>query len=396
MNKKRFCIIILISLILVGCEKDIETKKSIITETNSDMTKNDSEKNEKTEIFDKIISFQIDEKDKIKQWAFRNDGTFNYFVNDIENWGDDTQKPCVNIDINYSNTNLKRESAETIIAIIDTSFSINKFSMIDNVWTNPNEIADDGLDNDHNGYIDDIHGYNFCEMNNLIENDAIHGTAILGLMCAKPKIEGYENIIGDYDIKVMCIKTLNDSSESASISSVTEAIKYAEENGAHICCLSFGTTIYNKEFQETIKNSKMLFVVASGNNGYDIDGELCFYPASFNEDNIITVASMRSDGKFDCTSNYGTSSVDLVAPGTDIVSVIPSGRFAYFSGTSYAVPFVGGVAAKLYNLNKNKISSLDVKKIILDNVKVSKELGGYVKTSGMLNEKGAIEYTFHH
>ena len=111
---------------------------------------------------------------------------------------------------------------------------------------------------------------------------------------------------------------------------------------------------------------------------------------------IITVASMRSDGKFDCTSNYGTTSVDLVAPGTDVVSVTPSGRFSYFSGTSYAVPFVGGTAAKIYNLNENNISSSDVKKIVIDNVKVSKELGVYVKSSGMLNEKAAVENCFEY
>lgn len=206
---------------------------------------------------------------------------------------------------------MPNQSTETIIAIIDTAFCIDKFSMSDSVWINPNEIAEDGLDNDNNGYIDDIQGYNFCEMNQYINNDAEHGTAILGIMCAKPKLEGYKNVIGNYNIKVMCVKTLNDVTESASITSVVESIKYAEANGANVCCLSFGTITYSKELQEKIKNLKCFLLL-----------------------------------KIDYTSNYGKSSVDLVAPGTDIVSVNPSGGFAYFFGTSYAVPFVGGVAEK--------------------------------------------------
>ena len=376
---------------LVGCKYLSKITSETENNTNTEIEIEYSENRDKFNYFSENISFGINEKNKIKQWAFSNDGTFDYFVNDIESWGDDSLRSCKNRDINCANISMPDQSTETIIAIIDTSFCIDKFSMGDSVWINPNEVAGDGLDNDNNGYIDDIQGYNFCEMNQYINNDAEHGTAILGIMCAKPKLEGYKNVIGNYNIKVMCVKTLNDVTESASINSVVESIKYAEANGANVCCLSFGTITYSKELQETIKNSKMLFVVASGNDGYDIDNEIPFYPASFPEENIITVASMRSDGKIDYTSNYGKSSVDLVAPGTDIVSVIPSGRFAYFSGTSYAVPFVGGVAAKIYNRNKNNMSSLEVKKIILDNVKVSKELGKYVKSSGMLDEKRAIE-----
>ncbi len=74
---------------------------------------------------------------------------------------------------------MSNESVETIIAIIDTSFSIDKYSMRDSVWINLNEIENDGLDNDRNGYVDDIRGYNFCELNPFIDNDAVHGTAIL-------------------------------------------------------------------------------------------------------------------------------------------------------------------------------------------------------------------------
>lgn len=384
---KTLTITILALFLLAGCKNDITTKNKDVTTKNSDML---------TIYNDENISFGLDEKNKIKQWAFDNDGTFDYFMNDIENWGDNPQKSRKNCDINYVSDDMSNESVETIIAIIDTSFSIDKYSMRDSVWINLNEIENDGLDNDRNGYVDDIRGYNFCELNPFIDNDAVHGTAILGLMCAKPEINGYKNIIGNYNIKIMCVKALDDVSESASIDRVIEAIKYAETNGANVCCLSFGTIIYNKKFHETIKNSKMLFVVASGNDGYNIDEEIPFYPASFNESNIITVASMRSDGKFDCTSNYGTTSVDLVAPGTDVVSVTPSGRFSYFSGTSYAVPFVGGTAAKIYNLNENNISSSDVKKIVIDNVKVSKELGVYVKSSGMLNEKAAVENCFEY
>ena len=90
-----------------------------------------------------------------------NDSTFDYYVNNIGNWGDTKQKAYKNCDMNYEERNMVDKSIEAIVAIIDTSFDINNFSISDSVWNNSNEIADDGIDNNCNGYIDDIHGYNF-------------------------------------------------------------------------------------------------------------------------------------------------------------------------------------------------------------------------------------------
>ena len=134
----------------------------------------------------------------------------------------------------------------------------------------------------------------------------------------------------------------------------------------------------------------MLFVVAAGNDGADL--ELApSYPASYHLDNLITVANLRYDGNLDPTSSYGASSVDLAAPGTHILSTTPGNSYSYMTGTSMAAPMVTGAAAMVWS-HFDGIGAAEVKEILLNSVTPLDSLSGKVKTGGMLNVGAALRY----
>ena len=150
---------------------------------------------------------------------------------------------------------------------------------------------------------------------------------------------------------------------------------------------------YSEELYQAIKDSGMLFIVAAGNgdasgNGYSID-EQPMYPASFELDNIISVANLRFDGQLDRASNYGVRSVDLVAPGNYILSTITGNDYAYMSGTSMAAPMVTGTAAMLYSCDAS-LSLMDVRNRILQSARPLESLSGKVATGGMLDAGAAM------
>ena len=137
---------------------------------------------------------------------------------------------------------------ETIIAVVDTRIDIESFCISESLWINTNEVEGDNIDNDNNGFIDDINGYNFIEDNNNISSkNGYHGTFIAGILCGRDEKGNFQNSISKYNVKLMCLTALDDTLESAEIRAVIDAIKYAEDNGAQVCCLSLGTYTYSKE-----------------------------------------------------------------------------------------------------------------------------------------------------
>ena len=275
-----------------------------------------------------------------------------------------------NIDINiedawktYSETENKRT---VTVAIIDTGIDTTHSDLKDSIWVNEDEIPGDGIDNDGNGYVDDVNGWNFVSNSNEIctgEEDS-HGTHGAGTIAAAWNNGGIAGITDSTHVKLMVLKALGGSEGKGSPESVIEAIKYAEANGADICSLSFGSSNCTPEFEAAIRDSKMLFVVAAGNGnqyqiGYDID-KSPVYPASLPYDNVITVGNLLFNGHLDESSNYGATSVDLAAPGTYILSTIPGDSYAYMSGTSMAAPMVTGAAALIYSA-RTDLSLQDIK-----------------------------------
>ena len=307
-----------------------------------------------------------------------------------------------NIDINIEEAwkiSSETENKRTVtVAIIDTGIDTDHSDLKDSIWVNEDEIPGDGIDNDGNGYVDDVNGWNFISNSNEVcvgEEDS-HGTHGAGTIAAAWNNGGIAGIADNTNVKIMVLKALGGSEGKGSPDSVIEAIKYAEANGADICNLSFGSTSSSPEFEAAIRDSKMLFVVAAGNGnqyqiGYDID-KSPVYPASLPYDNVITVGNLLFNGHLDESSNYGATSVDLAAPGTYILSTVPDNSYAYMSGTSMAAPMVTGAAALIYS-TRTDLSLPDVKTAILSTVHKLAPLKGKTVTGGMLDVSAAIKWT---
>jgi subtilisin family serine protease len=262
---------------------------------------------------------------------------------------------------------------EVIVAVIDTGVDYSHDDLKNKMWVNKYEIPGDGIDNDDNGYIDDIYGWNFCDKSgelisdkNLSKND--HGTMCAGIIAADHNHIGIIGVAGNANIKIMSLKVLEGKKREGKVANVVKAIKYAEKMGASIYNLSFNTYVDNKSLENAIQESNMLFVVSAGNNekynGINID-QLHSYPASYNFSNLITVANIDSNQNLFISSNYGNNTVDIAAPGTKIYSTITKNKYGYDTGTSMAAPVVSGVAAVLFAYY-NGIDAYNVKNIILN------------------------------
>ena len=312
---------------------------------------------------------------------------------------DGTVRSLEGIDMNivpaWKKYDAKSGKRQVIVALIDTGVDITHPELSGSIWTNTGEIPGDGIDNDGNGYIDDVYVWNFYDNNAQVftGTDDNHGTHSAGTIAAARNGVGTVGICDPAYVKIMVIKTLGTSSGVGTVSNVVKAIRYAQANGASICNLSFGTMKYSEELYQAIKDSGMLFIVAAGNgdasgNGYSID-EQPMYPASFELDNIISVANLRFDGQLDRASNYGVRSVDLAAPGNYILSTITGNDYAYMSGTSMAAPMVTGTAAMLYSCDAS-LSLMDVRNRILQSARPLESLSGKVATGGMLDAGAAM------
>ena len=344
------------------------------------------------------------------QWAFLNTGELRLVPShtaavDAAITGspalsaDGTVRSLEEIDMNivpaWKKYDAKSGKRQVIVALIDTGVDITHPELSGSIWTNTGEIPGDGIDNDGNGYIDDVYGWNFYDNNAQVFTgaDDNHGTHSAGTIAAARNGIGTVGICDPAYVKIMVIKTLGTSSGVGTASNVVKAIRYAQANGASICNLSFGTMKYSEELYQAIKDSEMLFIVAAGNgdasgNGYSID-EQPMYPASFELDNIISVANLRFDGQLDRASNYGVRSVDLAAPGNYILSTITGNDYAYMSGTSMAAPMVTGTAAMLYSCDAS-LSLMDVRNRILQSARPLESLSGKVATGGMLDAGAAM------
>lgn len=284
-----------------------------------------------------------------------------------------------------------------IVAVIDTGIDISHKELANAMWTNPGEIPGDGIDDDGNGFVDDVHGWNFYSDNNQIftgEEDS-HGTHAAGTIAAARGAYGIAGITDNNYVKIMAVKALGGYNGTGSPDSIIKAIHYAEDNGAVICNLSLGTSSYSKELAETMEHSGMLFVVACGNGGFTGKGYNTdiypVYPASLPYDNIISVANLLFDGNLSEESNYGPASVDLAAPGTYILSTLPDNNYGFMSGTSMAAPMVTGVAAMLYSYRPD-LSLTDVKSILIHSCRKLDTLNGKVASGGILDAYAALTW----
>lgn len=260
-------------------------------------------------------------------------------------------------------------SSNVVVGIVDTGIDYNHEDLAANMWTNPGEIAANGIDDDNNGFIDDIHGWDFVGVgDNDPMDDHGHGTHVAGTIAGVGN-----NSIGiagvNWSGKVAALKFLN-SAGSGSIADAVEAVNYANLMGFKITNNSWGGGGFSQALYDVISvgnKAGNLFVAAAGNSSVNADLYPIF-PATYNLPNIISVAATDNKDMLATFSNYGATSVDLGAPGVSIFSTVPKtscslcnpAGYATLSGTSMATPHVAGAAALIWNYNPS-LSHLDLK-----------------------------------
>jgi len=249
-------------------------------------------------------------------------------------------------------------NTEVVVGVIDTGIDYDHEDLAYNMWTNPGEIAGNGVDDDGNGYVDDINGINAITGTGDPYDDHGHGTHCAGTIGAVGN-NGLGVVGVNWKVKLVAMKFL-DSGGYGYDADAIECINYAialKDNGVNIRVLSnsWGGGLYNQSLKDAIEEANsesrnILFVAAAGNDGLDTDA-YAHYPSSYDSANILAVASTDSGDKLSYFSNYGSTSVDIGAPGSSILSTTPDNTYSTKSGTSMATPHVSGAAALLLSVN---------------------------------------------
>ncbi len=290
-----------------------------------------------------------------------------------------------------------------VVAVVDTGVDFSHPDLAANLWVNPGEIADNGLDDDGNGFVDDVRGWDFAYNDNDPFDGKGHGTHVAGTIAGSGN-----NGIGvagvNWTARIMPVKFLNDSG-SGLTSAAIEALNYAVANGARVSNHSWGGGAFSQALYDAIEAARdqgHLVVAAAGNGGSDFYGDNTdlapFYPASYDLDNIIAVAAVNSADAKPTFSNFGASSVDLGAPGVGILSTYPGDRYAYADGTSMAAPHVSGVAALVWSQQPDWDQPGDYLKVrdqILLNVRPIAALAGKTVTGGGVDADGAVNHAVY-
>ncbi|MDR0232629.1 MAG: S8 family serine peptidase [Dysgonamonadaceae bacterium] len=258
-------------------------------------------------------------------------------------------------------------SENVIVGIIDTGIDGTHPDLAGNLWVNPNP--------NQNGYVNDINGYDFVKHKGGIPTDAgSHGTHVSGIVGAKGN-----NSIGvsgiNWNVSLAWLGVGLEGGQNISVGAVIEALNYANNHNIQITNNSYGGPGYSAIFENAIRNYNGLFVAAAGNEKRDND-LYSSYPANYNLPNVVSVASTDKNDNLSSFSNYGVNSVHIAAPGSNILSTVPNGRYEEKSGTSMASPYVAGVAA-LIKSTKSGLSPAQIKEILITTARYSNSLNGF-------------------
>ena len=286
-------------------------------------------------------------------------------------------------------------SKDAVIGVIDTGVDHSHSDLMANMWINPNEIAGDGIDNDGNGYIDDVHGINAITNVGDPMDDQGHGTHVSGTIGATGN--NNNGIVGvNHEAAIVGCKFL-DASGSGSTSDAIKCIDYMvslKNDGVNVRVLnnSWGGGGFSQALADAITASEqadILFVAAAGNDAVDND-QNPHYPSNYEHESVLSVASTDRNDNMSDFSQWGLTSVDLGAPGSAIYSTVPGNSYATYSGTSMATPHVAGVAALVLSLNP-ELSTSELKQLLMSSGDDNTQLQGKTVSGKRLNANRALE-----
>lgn len=304
----------------------------------------------------------------------------------LKNTGQLGGKPRADIDA-PAGWDIKTTATDIIIAVIDTGVRYTHEDLAGSMWTNPDEIAGNGRDDDGNGVVDDVHGLNAVTGSGNPFDDHGHGSHVSGIIGGVG-----DNSVGVAGVcwraRIMALKSL-DAEGNGAISDAIRCLDYARSQGARIINASWGTTGFNsaalRDAIISTRDADIIFVAAAGNSAED-NSVNPIYPASYDVDNIISVAATTRTDDLAPFSNYGATTVHLAAPGSPIFSCWGNAddAYQYLDGTSMAAPHVAGAAALCRSLFPGE-SYRQIINRVLAGVDPLPGLAGKCTTGGRLN-----------
>jgi len=286
------------------------------------------------------------------------------------------------------------QKKEIVVAVIDTGIDLDHKAFRGKIWINEAEdlnrdgrctlLDNDGRDQDGNGYVDDCRGWNFANNNNNPMDTHGHGTHISGIISA------ISNVFPSSNIKIMPLKYYDPSIPKNHIKNTVSAIKYAILMGARVINYSAGGDTPSKEEKSIIVKARkkgILFVAAAGNEKNDVL-KVPYYPSSYNLPNILSVTAIDKKGVLLSKSNWGKT-IDIAAPGANVLSTLPGGKYGNMSGTSMAASFVTGLISVI--MSREDCSAFKAAKLVKNSAIHSKKLLSRVYKNRVVNPLKALE-----
>jgi subtilisin family serine protease len=287
-------------------------------------------------------------------------------------------------------------SRSVVVAVIDTGIDYRHRDLAANAWQNPGEVAGDGIDNDGNGFVDDVYGWDFANNDADPMDDQGHGTHVSGTIGAVGN--NGTGVVGvSWNVSIMGLKFLG-ANGSGSTSGAVAAINYVtrmrRDFGINVVASnnSWGGGGFSTSLRDAIAaggRAGILFVAAAGNESQNIDTTPA-YPAAYTSDAVISVAATDRSNTLASFSNYGVTGVDVAAPGVSIYSTVPGNSYATYSGTSMATPHVTGTVALMAAANP-QATAAQIRTAILSTAVPVASLAGKVATGGLLNAAAAVQ-----
>lgn len=284
---------------------------------------------------------------------------------------------------------LQSGSPSVLIAVLDTGVDYTHEDLSDNIWVNQLEIPNNGLDDDGNGYVDDLYGIDTFNADTDPLDDHGHGTHVAGTIGAVGS-----NNVGvtgvNWNTRIMALKFLGSNGSGSTLNAVT-AIDYAIDHGVDVINASFGGGFYSQALYEAVERAEkagVLFVAAAGNSNQNNDLKPQ-YPSGFTLSNVVAVAASDQDDDRAWFSNYGENTVHVTAPGANILSTLPQNKYGLLSGTSMAAPQVSGIAGLVFSEYPH-YSPEQVKYLMMNSSHVMESLVGVSQSSGRVDAEAAI------